>query len=206
MWSSTTDSISKTFYSEPDAAEYNKDSKLHHNLILGTLTMNEYEWVRYCNGLLKPYENNWWDHLANDNINHLQGASTLRLKKLDDNDSLVKEPISTHAKRATWTHDTKNKKQISGQLSNTITRHLSANRQRSYCSFFIWYESPFDGILDGWKNKSISFWWKAWTTHQSQAFPVSKIHKIPSPKRLRGCVYWGYWSNSKRLTGRCLHL
>jgi hypothetical protein len=49
--------------------------------------------------------NHWWDHLANDNINHLQGASTLRMQKLDN--SLAKEPISTHAKHATWTLDTK---------------------------------------------------------------------------------------------------
>ncbi len=36
MWSSTTDSTSKGFYSEYDAVEYNKDSKLQHDLILGT--------------------------------------------------------------------------------------------------------------------------------------------------------------------------
>jgi hypothetical protein len=42
----------------------------------------------------------------------------LCLHKLDD--SLAKEPISTHAKCATWTLDTKDKKQISSQLSNTI--------------------------------------------------------------------------------------
>ncbi len=35
-WSSTTDSESKRFYSEPDAVEYNKDSKPQHDLILGT--------------------------------------------------------------------------------------------------------------------------------------------------------------------------
>jgi hypothetical protein len=40
------------------------------------------------------------------------------LQKLDD--SLAKEPISTHAKCATWKLDTKNKKQISSQFSNTI--------------------------------------------------------------------------------------
>jgi hypothetical protein len=39
-------------------------------------------------------------------------------KKLDN--SLAKEPISTHAKRATWMLDTKGKKQISSQLSKTI--------------------------------------------------------------------------------------
>ncbi len=47
-----------------------------------------------------------------------KAASTLHLQKLDD--SLAKEPMSTHAKRATWTLDTKNKKQISSQFSNTI--------------------------------------------------------------------------------------
>ncbi len=47
-----------------------------------------------------------------------KGASTLHLQKLDN--SLAKEPISTHAKCATWTPDTKDKKQISSQLSNTI--------------------------------------------------------------------------------------
>ena len=35
-WLSMTDSISKGFYPEQDAVEYNKDSKLQHNLILGT--------------------------------------------------------------------------------------------------------------------------------------------------------------------------
>ncbi len=35
-WSSTTDSISKGFYLEHGAVEYNKDSKLQHDLILGT--------------------------------------------------------------------------------------------------------------------------------------------------------------------------
>ncbi len=34
-WLSTTDSISKGFYSEHDAVKYNKDSKLQHDLILG---------------------------------------------------------------------------------------------------------------------------------------------------------------------------
>jgi hypothetical protein len=62
--------------------------------------------------------NPWWDHIANDNINYLWGATTLRLQKL--NNSLAKEPKSTHAKCATWTLDTKDKKQISSQLSKTI--------------------------------------------------------------------------------------
>jgi hypothetical protein len=36
MWLSMTDSESKRFYLEPDAARYNKDSKPKHDLIFGT--------------------------------------------------------------------------------------------------------------------------------------------------------------------------
>ncbi len=36
MWLSTTDSESKRFNSEPDAVEYEKDSKPQHDLIPGT--------------------------------------------------------------------------------------------------------------------------------------------------------------------------
>ncbi len=91
-----------------------------------------HERVRYHNGILKPNNNRWWDHLANDNINHLQDASTLHLQMLDE--SWAKEPISTHAKRATWMLAQK------ADLQSIVKRnckHLSANRQRSYCRFFI---------------------------------------------------------------------
>ena len=171
--------------------------------ITSFLVLN-HERVRYRKGPLKPNNNDWWDHLANDDINHLRGASTLRLQKLDD--SLAKEPISTHTQCATWTLDTKNKKKDLQSIVKHNWKHLSANHQRSYCSFIIYYELPFNCTLDGWKNKPVSFQWKVWIKHHGCAFPVSKIHKIPSPKRLRGCVYWGYWSNSKHLPERCLHL
>ncbi len=161
-----------------------------------------HERVRYRNRTLKPNNNHWCDHLDNDNINHLQDSSTLHLQKLDD--SLAKEPISTQAKRATWT--LAQNADLQQSIVKHNCKHLSANCQRSYCSFFVKYESPVDGILDGWKNKPVSFQWKVWTTHHGRAFPVSKIHKIPSPKRLRGCVYWGNWGNSKRLPEHCLYL
>jgi hypothetical protein len=53
-------------------------------------------------------DNHRWDHISNDDINHLQGARTLRLQKLDN--SIAKEPVRTHAKCATWMLDTKDKK------------------------------------------------------------------------------------------------
>jgi hypothetical protein len=50
----------------------------------------------------------------------MQSIGTLLLQKLDN--SLAKEPISTHFKCATWALDTK--KQISSQLSKTTTSIL----------------------------------------------------------------------------------
>ncbi len=93
-----------------------------------------HETVRYCNGLLKPNNNRWCDHIANDNINNLQDASKLCLQKL--NDSLAKEPISTQAKSATWMLMLSTKNSLQSIVKHNC-KHLSANRQRSYCSFFI---------------------------------------------------------------------
>jgi hypothetical protein len=76
MWSSTTHSISKGFYLEYDAVKYDKDSKPS---MTSFLVLN-HERVRYRNGLLKPNNNRWCDHIANDNINNLQHASKLRLQ------------------------------------------------------------------------------------------------------------------------------
>jgi hypothetical protein len=126
-------------------------------------------------------KHHWWDHLANDSINHLQSASTLRVWKL--NNSLAKEPKCTLAKDATRTLDIKDKKSDIQSIVKDNCKHLSANHQKSYCSFFIYYELPFDGTLDDWKTKPDSFQWRGWTTHHSQAVPVSKIHRIPSPKK-----------------------
>ncbi len=166
MHLSTTDSNSKRFYSEPDAFEYNRfwlqrfysePEVVHYNKTLKAkgsirnlmwlstkrivsrnmtsfLVLN-HERVRYHNRLLKPNDNHWWDHLANDIINHLQSASTLHLQKLDN--SLAKEPMTTHDKHATWMLDTKEIKADLQLIVKDNCKHLNANRQRSYCSLYI---------------------------------------------------------------------
>ncbi len=97
-----------------------------------TFLVLNHERVRYCDGLLKPNNNHWCDHFANDNINHLQDASTLHLQKLDD--SLANKPISTYAIRAIWMLAQKADLQ---SIVEHNCKHLSANHQQSYCSFFI---------------------------------------------------------------------
>ncbi len=99
-------------------------------------------------------DNHWWDHIANDSIRHLQSASTLCLGKL--NNSLAKEPISTHAKSATRMLDAKYNKAVL-QLIVKDNQASKCQCQRSYCSFFIFYESIFDGTVGDWKTKPVSF-------------------------------------------------
>ncbi len=60
-------------------------------------------------------------------------ASTLRVWK--QNDSLAKELISTNAKCAAQVLDTKDKKIDFQSIVKDNCMHLSANGQRSYCSF-----------------------------------------------------------------------
>jgi hypothetical protein len=63
-----------------------------------------------------------------------KNSSTLRMQKL--NDSLAKEPRITHCanNRATWMLDTKDKKADLQSIAKDKCKHLSVDRQRSYCS------------------------------------------------------------------------
>ncbi len=70
--------------------KYNKGSKPQHHLIFGTEITKELD---IAMDLKSQDDNHWWDHLANDSINHLQGANTLRMLK--PNNNLAKQPIST---------------------------------------------------------------------------------------------------------------
>ena len=95
--------------------------------------------------------NHWRYHPASDSLNHLQYASTFRMQKAKY--SSAKEPISTQyaSKRATWVLGTKKmKKQISNHLSKT-NASISVPTVKEVTAELI-FESPFDGILDGWKN------------------------------------------------------
>ncbi len=100
-------------------------------------------------------DNHWWNHLPMITSTICKALAHSTCKKL--NNSLAKEPISTHAKCATWKLDTKDKKADLQSIVKGNCKHLSANHQRSYCSFFIWYELHFDGTLDNWKNKPVFY-------------------------------------------------
>ncbi len=110
-------SDSKRFYSEPDVVEYDKGSKSQYDHILGTETTKEL-------GIMLDFKAKMITIdeiiLSMRNINHLQGASMLRMLKL--NNSLAMEPQSTQdvTKCAKQILGAKYKKQISSQLSKRI--------------------------------------------------------------------------------------
>ncbi len=68
------------------------------------------------------------------------------------NNSSAKEPTSTQYanKRATWILGTAKKADLQSIVKDKC-KHLSAERQRSYCKQLI-NESPLEGTLDDWKN------------------------------------------------------
>ncbi len=123
---------SKRFYTEPNVVEYDKDSKPQYDLFLGTETMNEF-------GIILNFKDKMITIdeiiLPMRNINNLQGSSILRALK--HNHSLAMEPQSTHdaTQCATRILDAKYSKADLQSLVRDNCKHLSADQQKSYCSF-----------------------------------------------------------------------
>jgi hypothetical protein len=106
-----------------------------------------------------------------------KNASTLRMQKL--NNSSAKEPINTQYanKCATWMLGTiQSRSPVNGKKQMQASQcRLSKKLLQQFIN-----ESSFDGTLDDWKTKPVSFQQRKRIPHHNQAFPVLKIHKIPS--------------------------
>jgi hypothetical protein len=116
--------------------------------------------------------------LPMQNINYLQGSSTLRALRL--NHSLAMEPQSTQdaTRHITRTLDTKYQKADLQSIVRDYCKHLSANQQKKLLRLLKKYELLFDGTLDDWKTKLVSFQVKEGVSpYHGRAFPVPKIHK-----------------------------
>jgi hypothetical protein len=122
--------------------------------------------------------------LSMRNINHLQGASTLHLLKL--NIILAMEPKSTQdaTKCATQILDAKYNKELLHSTVKDNCKHLSTNQQKKLLQFLMKYESLFDGTLGDWRTKRVSLQLREGVSpYHGQAFPVLKYIKKPSSKR-----------------------
>jgi hypothetical protein len=116
--------------------------------------------------------------LPMQNINYLQGSSTLRALKLDH--SLAMEPQSTQDAPKCVTHilDAKYKRADLQSIVRDNCKHLSANQQKKLLQLLKKYESLFDGTLGDWKTKLVSFQLRVGVSpYHGQAFPVPKVHK-----------------------------
>jgi hypothetical protein len=111
----------------PDIVEYNKINKPQYDLILGVKTMKK-------NGIILDFKDKIITidevKLPMQNINYLQGSSTLRVLRLHH--SLAMEPQSTQdaTKHVTWILDTKYQKADLQSIVRDNCKHLSANQQK----------------------------------------------------------------------------
>jgi hypothetical protein len=123
-------------------------------VILGVKTMKEY-------GIILDFKDKMLTidevKLPMQNINYLQGSSTLHALKL--NHSLAMEPQSTQdtAKHVTRIPDAKYQKADLQSIVRDNCKHLSADQQKKLLQLLKKYELLFDGTLGDWKIKLVSF-------------------------------------------------
>jgi hypothetical protein len=168
-------SMSKSFLVEPDIFKYCENNKPQYDLILGTKTMKELGIILDFKAKMITVDE---VKLPMQNINYLQGASTLRALKL--NHSLAMEPhsIQDATKCITWILDAKYKKADLQSIVRDNFKNLSADQQKKLLQLLKKYETLFDGTLGDWKTKPVLFQLRERVSpYHGQAFPVPKIHK-----------------------------
>jgi hypothetical protein len=139
---------------EPDIVKYNQTNKPQYDLILDVKTMKKY-------GIILDFKYKMITvdevKLPMQNINYLQGSSTLRVLKL--NNSLAMEPHSTQdaTKRVMQILGAKYKIADLQSIVRDNCKHLSADQQKKIPQLLKKYESLFDGTLGDWKTKPVSF-------------------------------------------------
>ncbi len=165
----------KRYLAEPDIVEHDKNNRPQYGLILGVKTMKRY-------GIILDFKDKMTTvdevKLPIQNINYLQGSSTLCVLKL--NHSLAMEPQSTHeaTKRVTQILDTKYQKADLQAIDRDNCKHLSADQQKKLLQLFKKYKLLFDGILGDWKTKPVSFQLKEGVSpYHGRAFLMPKVHK-----------------------------
>jgi hypothetical protein len=125
-------SNSKRYLAAPDIVEYNKIHKPWYDIIFGVKTMKKY-------GIILDFKDKMLTidevKLPMQNINYLQGSSTIRALRL--NQRLAMEPQNTQdaTKHVTRILDAKYQKADLQSIVRDKCKHLSAISKRSYCSY-----------------------------------------------------------------------
>ncbi len=163
---------------EPDIVEYYKNNKPQYDLILGVKTMKKYSIILDFKDKMITVDE---VKLPIQNIDYLQGSSTLRVLKL--NHSLAMEPQSTQdtTKCVTQILDAKYKKADLQSIVRDNCKHLSTNQQKKILQLLKKYESLFDGTFGDWKTKPVSFQLKEGVSpYHGQLSQCQKSTKTPS--------------------------
>jgi hypothetical protein len=133
---------SKRYLAEPDIVEYDKNYKPQYDLILGVKNMKKY-------GIILDFKDKMITvnkvKLPMQNVNYLQGSSTLRVLRL--NHSLAMGPQSTQdaTKHVTQILDAKYQRLDLQSIVRDNCKHLSANQQKKLLQLLKKYELLFDG-------------------------------------------------------------
>jgi hypothetical protein len=147
-------SNSKRYFAEPDIVEYDKNNRPQYDLMLGVKIMKKYSTILDFKDNMTTVDE---VKLPMQNINYLQGSSTLCGLKL--NHSLAMEPQSTQdaTKHVTQILDAKYKKADLQSIVRDDCKHLSTNHQKKLLQLLKKYDSLFDSTLGDWKTKLVSF-------------------------------------------------
>ncbi len=179
----------KRYLVEPDIVKYDKINKPQYDHILVVKTMKKY-------GIILDFKEKMISidevKLPMQNINYLQGSSTLCVLRLNHN--LAMEPQSTQdaTKRVKWILDAKHQKADLQSIVRDNCKHLSADQQKKLLQLLGKYELLFDATLGDWKTKPVSFQLKEGVSpYHGRAFPVTKIHKDTIEKEVEGLCQLG---------------
>jgi hypothetical protein len=120
-------SDSKRYFVEPDIVEYDQNNTPQYDLILGVKTTKKYCIILDFEDKMKTVDE---VKLPMQNINYLQGSSTLCALKL--NHSLAMKPHSTQdaTKRVMRILDTKYQRADLQSIVRDNCKHLSTNQQK----------------------------------------------------------------------------
>ncbi len=116
---------SERYHVEPDVVEYNKNNRPQYDLILGTVSMKEFDIIlKFRNKMITIDD----IILPMRNINNLQGSSMLRV--LRHNHSLAMEPQSTQdaTKHVMRILEAKYSKADLQSVVRDNCKHISANQ------------------------------------------------------------------------------
>jgi hypothetical protein len=116
--------------------------------------------------------------LPMQNINYLQGSSSLCALKLNHSLAMELHCTKDATKHVTQILDAKYQKADLQSIVRDNCNHLSTDQQNKLLQLFKKYEPLFDCTLGDWRTKPVSFQLKnGVSSYHGQAFPVPKIHK-----------------------------